>query len=201
MPTICGSGAGEATRATVDAAPVVDHQGVAADIGRLVARQVERGVGDVDRIARPAVTLPRLLGDSVEIVTSPSIAAVNAVGTVPGAIALQRTPFGPSSDSDRLGEPDHRGLGRCVRVTPEPADHAGDARRVDDRAMALRRLLGPGVARTVPHSVSRPRLLVTSTATDTAISWSAFRTTTTRRPTRAQPLCSSVPRPDWPSRL
>ena len=50
-------GAREAARPAVDAARIVDHQRVAADVARLVAGQIERGVGDVERVARPPVAL------------------------------------------------------------------------------------------------------------------------------------------------
>jgi hypothetical protein len=52
--------------------------------------------------------------------TSPSIAAVSAVGTVPGAIALQRTPFGPSSEATDFVSPTTAVLAAVYPCGPSP---------------------------------------------------------------------------------
>ena len=62
----------------------------------------------------------------------------DGVSTVPGQIALQRTPWRHEVGGDRLGQPDHRRLGGAVDEAVRHALHAGRRRRhVDDRAAAF----------------------------------------------------------------
>jgi hypothetical protein len=120
----------------------IHHQVERADVPRLVARQVEHGVGDVlgHRVDALEVGLAADEGEEVleRVVGARALGQVrhgHLRGHRVGRHAFDAHPVAPELGGDALGEPDHGVLGRRVPVRAQPADDAGNARQRHDGAL------------------------------------------------------------------
>ena len=136
-----GSADGEAHRAGVRRLARVDDQAVPRDVPGLVAREVQRCVGDVDRLACDAEVRAGAdaLGGGLDLGGVPCVGEGSHAGHgVAGGDGVHPHAVLSQLPCDRAGESDDCGLARRVRMGAQSTDDARGARRADDDTRTLR---------------------------------------------------------------